>query len=80
LGFKIAGLSLFRPIHVALSPRTRAQSTSTTAVSARASELRGLRWADVDLEKRELHVRQRADRFNEFGKPKSESGGCGLFR
>jgi len=40
----------------------------------RASELRGLRWADVDLEKRELHVRQRADRFNAFGKPKSESG------
>ena len=28
----------------------------------RASELRGLRWADVDLDKRELHVRQRADR------------------
>lgn len=40
----------------------------------RASELRGLRWADVDLDKRELHVRQRADRFNKFGKPKSESG------
>jgi integrase len=40
----------------------------------RASELRGLRWRDVDLEKRELHVRQRADRFNAFGKPKSESG------
>ena len=45
----------------------------------RASELRGLRWADVDLEKREVHVRQRADRFNEFGKPKSESG-SGHFR
>ena len=29
----------------------------------RASELRGLRWADVDFEKRELHVRQRADRY-----------------
>jgi integrase len=40
----------------------------------RASELRGLRWEDVDLDKRELHVRQRADRFNEFGRPKSESG------
>ena len=40
----------------------------------RASELRGLRWADVDLEKRELHVRQRADRYSEIGKPKSESG------
>jgi integrase len=40
----------------------------------RASELRGLRWADVDLEKRELHVRQRADRYSAIGKPKSEAG------
>jgi integrase len=40
----------------------------------RASELRGLRWADVDLAKREIHVRQRADRYNEIGAPKSESG------
>src|SRR5271166_3247404 len=40
----------------------------------RASELRGLRWEDVDFEKRELHVRQRADRYNAIGKPKSEAG------
>jgi integrase len=40
----------------------------------RASELRGLRWSDVDLDKRELHVRQRADRYSAIGKPKSESG------
>jgi len=40
----------------------------------RASELRGLRWQDVDLKKCELHVRQRADRFNEIGKPKSAAG------
>ena len=40
----------------------------------RASELRGLRWADVDLKANELHVRQRADRFNEIGKPKSIAG------
>jgi integrase len=40
----------------------------------RASELRGLRWADVDLDKRELYVRQRADRYSAIGKPKSESG------
>jgi integrase len=40
----------------------------------RASELRGLRWTDVDLDKRELHVRQRADRYSAIGKPKSESG------
>jgi integrase len=40
----------------------------------RASELRGLRWSDVDLKRGELHVRQRADKFNAIGKPKSESG------
>jgi integrase len=40
----------------------------------RASELRGLRWEDVSLKVRELHVRQRADRFNEIGKPKSAAG------
>lgn len=40
----------------------------------RASELRGLRWKDVDLKKCELHVRQRADRFNKIGPPKSKAG------
>lgn len=40
----------------------------------RASELRGLRWSDVDFDARELHVRQRADRYNVIGKPKSEAG------
>ena len=40
----------------------------------RASELRGLRWKDVDFKANELHVRQRADRFNEIGKPKSAAG------
>jgi integrase len=40
----------------------------------RASELRGLRWADVDFDKKQLHVRQRADRYGKIGKPKSESG------
>ena len=40
----------------------------------RASELHGLRWTDVDLERRELHVRQRADRYNAIGPPKSEAG------
>jgi integrase len=40
----------------------------------RASELRGLRWGDVDLRHAKLHVRQRADRYQQIGKPKSESG------
>jgi integrase len=37
----------------------------------RASELRGLSWADVDLKANELHVRQRADRYRQIGEPKS---------
>ena len=38
----------------------------------RASELRGLRWRDIDLNAAELHVRQRADRYNNIGSPKSD--------
>jgi integrase len=37
----------------------------------RASELRGLRWGDVDLKANEIHVRQRADRYNVIGNPKT---------
>ena len=38
----------------------------------RASELRGLRWSDVDLKAEELHVRQRADRYCAIGAPKTK--------
>jgi integrase len=40
----------------------------------RSSELRGLRWADIDLKRGLIHVRQRADRYNAIGSPKSEAG------
>jgi integrase len=40
----------------------------------RASELRGLRWPDIDFKRAELHVHQRADRYNAIGAPKSEAG------
>ncbi|RUW58363.1 tyrosine-type recombinase/integrase [Mesorhizobium sp. M7A.F.Ca.US.008.03.1.1] len=40
----------------------------------RASELRGLRWADVDLEGRRIRITQRADKYNKIGMPKSEAG------
>ena len=40
----------------------------------RSSELRGLPWANIDLKDGKLHVRQRADRFNIIGRPKSAAG------
>jgi len=40
----------------------------------RASELRGLRWDDVDLKAGQVHVRQRADKYNAMGSPKSAAG------
>lgn len=58
----------------ALSGRWRPLILTATFCGLRASELRGLRWQDVDLEKREIRVHQRADRFNDIGRPKSISG------
>jgi integrase len=40
----------------------------------RASERRGLTWADVDFARKVVHVRQRADLWCEIGPPKSEAG------
>jgi integrase len=40
----------------------------------RSSELRGLRWDDVDLDRRVLTVRQRADRWGTIGSPNSQAG------
>lgn len=54
--------------------RLRALLMMATSTGLRASELRGLRWSDVDLKAGELHVRQRADRWNKIGPPKSEAG------
>lgn len=57
-----------------LTGKWRALLLTATFCGLRASELRGLRWQDVDLEKQEIRVHQRADRFNTIGRPKSFSG------
>jgi integrase len=53
------------------SLRARTLLTLAIFTGLRASELRGLRWKDVDLKHSELHVQQRADRFGKIGSPKS---------
>jgi len=53
--------------------RMRALLLTATLCGLRASELRGLRWTDVNLKSGELQVRQRADRYNVIGAPKSAS-------
>jgi integrase len=53
--------------------RDRALMLTVALTGLRASELRGLRWFDVDLKGAEIHVRQRADRYKVIGPPKSEA-------
>jgi integrase len=53
---------------------TRALIVTVTLTGLRASELRGLCWEDVNLPAASLTVRQRADRWNRLGSPKSVSG------
>src|SRR6202046_423118 len=74
VGVDIPTLDEIRAIVGAATGRWRPLLLTAIFTGLRASELRGLRWADIDLERRELHVRQRADRYSAIGKPKSESG------
>jgi integrase len=55
------------------NPRMHGLLLTAALCGLRASELRGLRWSDVNLKTSELHVRQRADRYNVIGAPKSAS-------
>src|SRR5262249_50750077 len=60
-----------RMVGAAADARSRALLLLAAFTGMRSSELRGLRWSDVDLKKGEVHVRQRADKYYEIGAPKS---------
>jgi integrase len=60
--------------HIEDAARFRPLLLTAIFTGLRASELRGLRWSDVDLRGGELHVRQRADRYGAIGRPKSAAG------
>ena len=74
VGIDIPTPEEIKRILAAATGRTRAVIVTATFAGLRGSELRGLRWSDVDLKRGELHVRQRADRYNDFGAPKSRAG------
>jgi integrase len=54
--------------------RWRAFIITAVFTGMRASELRGLRWCDVDFENATLRVAQRADTWGKMGPPKSAAG------
>jgi integrase len=60
--------------HIPDATRWRPLLLTAIFTGLRASELRGLRWGDVDLKRRDLHVRQRADRYGKIGRTKSAAG------
>lgn len=74
VGVDIPSPEEVRAILAHLAGRWRPLLVTAIFTGLRSSELRGLCWADVDLEKGVLHVRQRADRFKAIGRPKSEAG------
>jgi integrase len=74
VGIDIPSPAEIKSIIAHLPDRWRPVLLTAIFTGLRASELRGLRWSDVDLKNGKLHVRQRADRYREIGEPKSEAG------
>lgn len=75
-GKLVVGVDIPTPAEIkaivhALSGPGRPLLLTAIFTGLRASELRGLKWDAVDFDRRILHVRGRADRFNDIGRPKS---------
>jgi integrase len=52
----------------------RALLLTAVFTGMRSSEVRGLRWQDVDFKQSEIRINQRVDEFGEIGPPKSSAG------
>jgi integrase len=73
VGVDIPTKDEIRAMLAAAQGRWRPLIVTAVFTGLRASELRGLTWNDVALERAVLTVRQRADRWNKIGSPKSET-------
>ena len=74
VGVDIPTLDEARAIMTNVKGRWRPVILTALFCGLRSSELRGLPWANVDLDNRLIHVRQRADKYNVIGNPKSDDG------
>jgi integrase len=74
VGIDIPTPDEIKAIIAVLKDRWRPLLLTAIFTGLRSSELRGLRWSDIDLKEAKLHVRQRADRYQKIGNPKSEAG------
>ena len=73
VGVDIPSLDEMRQMLTNASDRWRPLLLTTAFTGLRSGELRGLAWDDVDLDAQVITVRQRADRWNDIGQPKSET-------
>jgi integrase len=74
VGVDIPTVEEIQKIIAAARGRYRPLLLTAIFTGLRSSELRGLRWEDIDLKRNSgflLHVRQRADRYGKIGVPKS---------
>jgi integrase len=74
VGGNIPASDEIRAIIAHLEGRWRPLLLTAIFTGLRSSELRGLRWHDVDLKRGELHVQQRADCYRKMGPLKSAAG------
>jgi integrase len=76
VGVDIPDHAELRAMLAAAQGRWRPLVVTAIFTGLRASELRGLTWSAVDLDAKAptLTVRQRADRWNRIGDPKSDAG------
>jgi integrase len=74
VGVDIPSPDEIRAIIIHLTDHRRPLLLTAIFTGLRSSELRGLRWQDIDLKRAVLHVRQRADRYCQIGRPKSAAG------
>ena len=74
VGVDIPARDEIKALVAALEPNWRPLIITAVFTGMRSSELRGLRWQDVDFKRSEIGVSQRADEFGAIGPPKSEAG------